>query len=86
MGYHVRRIDPFWKASPVVLIIAIAGALVAAFGLTRLMATLLYGITATDELTFATVPFIIVGVTVFAGYLPSRRAANTDPMITLRCE
>jgi len=35
MGYHVRRIDPFWKASPVVLIIAIVGALIAAFGLTR---------------------------------------------------
>jgi hypothetical protein len=35
MGYHVRRIDPFWKASPVVLTVAVIGALVAMFGYTR---------------------------------------------------
>lgn len=36
MGYHVRRIDPFWKASPVVLTVAVIGALIAMFGYTRL--------------------------------------------------
>ncbi|HAH06521.1 MAG TPA: hypothetical protein DCM05_08345 [Elusimicrobia bacterium] len=35
MGYHVRRIDPFWKASPVVLTVAVIGALAAMFGYTR---------------------------------------------------
>ena len=62
--------------------IGIAGALV----LTRTVESLLFGVTATDPLTFGAVTLLLVATALLACYLPARRAANVDPMVALRSE
>ena len=66
--------------------IGIAVGLAGSLALTRVMASLLYGISATDRLTFVMTPLLLAGVALLASYLPARRAAKVDPMIALRYE
>jgi putative ABC transport system permease protein len=58
--------------------------LVAAFILTRVMASLLFGISATDPVTFVTISLVLLAVAMLASYIPSVRAMRVDPMVALR--
>ena len=60
--------------------------LVAAVGLTRLMTSLLFGVTALDWVTYTTVSVLLMASSALATYLPARRAVTADPIHALRAE
>jgi putative ABC transport system permease protein len=87
MGARPRDIAKLVVGQSLMLtLIGVAVGLAAAFALTRLMASLLFGISAIDPLTFTLIPLLLVAVALAACYLPARRALKVDPMIALRDE
>jgi ABC-type antimicrobial peptide transport system permease subunit len=66
--------------------LGIAAGLIGALALTRVMASLLFGITATDVVTFSSVALILAAVALIAILVPARRAVAADPIVALREE
>ena len=58
----------------------------ASLGLTRLMAKLLYSVSAVDPATFAVVAFVLALIAMVASYIPARRTLRVDPLVALRNE
>jgi predicted permease len=72
--------------SAVVAGLGVAAGLVCAFAATRFMRSLLFGIDASDPATFASIATILAAVTLVASFIPARRAARIDPVVSLRAE
>ncbi len=79
LGLVVRR-------GMLLALLGVALGLGGALALTRLMQSLIFGITATDPVTFVAIPMVLTTIALLASYIPARRAARIDPMLSLRCE
>jgi putative ABC transport system permease protein len=87
LGAQPRQVlVPVIREGIVLAVSGIAIGLVGALALTRLLASFLFGIGATDPTTFISVSVLLVVVALLASYIPSRRALRVDPLIALRAE
>jgi len=74
------------KQGVALTLIGVGLGIAAAFGLTRLMSSLLFGVQPTDVITFVTVSALLGAIALCASYIPARRATRVDPMTALRYE
>jgi putative ABC transport system permease protein len=72
--------------SMILTLLGVALGLVGAYAVTRVMRTLLFGVTSTDPFTFTSVTLLLCSVALLASYIPTRRAMRVDPMAALREE
>ena len=87
LGAERRRISRLIMGPGLLLVlVGVALGWAGAFALTRLLATILYGVSATDPFTFTAVAIVLVFVAMAACYIPARRATKMDPMVALRYE
>jgi putative ABC transport system permease protein len=70
----------------VLALVGIALGVAGSYGATRVMASMLFGVTATDPMVFATMTGALAAVALAACYIPARRAARIDPAVALRSE
>jgi putative ABC transport system permease protein len=68
------------------VIIGLGIGLVLAFAVTRMIGSLLHNVSVYDPFTFAAVAFILLGIALFACFIPARRATKTDPLVSLKYE
>jgi ABC-type antimicrobial peptide transport system permease subunit len=69
-----------------VALVGVAIGLASAFGLTRIVGSFLFGVTARDPAVFVAVPLLLSAVALMGVWLPARRAARVDPVVALRTE
>ncbi|MEY2538380.1 MAG: hypothetical protein QOG67_2120 [Verrucomicrobiota bacterium] len=89
MALGAQRLDMLrmiLRQSMIIAGVGLISGLAASLAATRLMATLLYGVSANDVTTYAVVMVLLGGATLLASYLPARRAMNVNPIVALRYE
>jgi putative ABC transport system permease protein len=87
LGAEVRHVLRLVVRQGLVLVaIGLGIGLVGAFALTRGMASLLFGVSATDPLSYVGISLLLAGTTLAASYIPARRAARVEPLVALRYE
>jgi ABC-type antimicrobial peptide transport system permease subunit len=89
MALGAKQADVVWLVMREVLVLVgsgIALGLVSAFAASKIVASQLYGVAATDPLTIAAAAAVLAGVAMVAGYVPARRATRVNPVLALRYE